>query len=259
MAYAFTYQPEGAEQTLGKPGEDGRPSNVEAKLWDADKKSIKVDVLHSQYKFFQRKVSEKFGETAKIIGAPAEGKDYEVTVPDDAPVQITADDPQVRAFTRVARKYDLAQSFVSEVIKETIAEFAQTHSPEAQAARIAAEMKSLGPDALQRTKDVKDWMNANIDPAHMPVWESLVQDAATFQAFEALIAATRAPKFVDRGAAPASGGQPTKADWEKFHFATNERGDRLVAIDPEYRKRSEAMRDAVFGTTRRDASGRATA
>ena len=36
----------------------------------------------------------------------------------------------------------------------------------------------------------------------------------------------------------------------------NEHGERLVAIDPQYRKEVEALRDRVFGTARKDASGR---
>lgn len=253
--FGFTFQQEAVDQVFGKAGEDGRPANVPAKYWDADKKALKTDVVFSQLKWAEGKLGKK----VDLIGAPEKVDGYELKAAEGIELPFDATDPVVADILAFAKDEDLSPAFVNRLVNRFATAQMKAAGPEAQAARMAEEMKALGSDAPQRVKDLGDYIKTNLEPAQAEALKALVTDAASFQAVESLIASLKPPKFVDRGAAPASGGQPTKADWEKFHFATNERGDRLVAIDPEYRKRSEAMRDAVFGTTRRDASGRATA
>jgi len=253
--FAFTFQPEAIEQVFGKLGEDGRPANVPEKYWDKDKKALKTDVVFNQLKWAEGKLGKK----VDVLGAPADVKEYKLTAPEGVELPFSADDPMVQGFFALAKENDWSQAHVDRVLGYYAKAMAQQSSPEAIKAHVEGEMKKLGDGAPQRVADVADYLKANLELEQVEAIKGLLTTAEAFQAVEALIAKAQPPRFVDRDAAPASAGKPTREDWEKFHFAKNERGERLVAVDPEYRKRSEAMRDAVFGTTKRDASGRAIA
>lgn len=53
----------------------------------------------------------------------------------------------------------------------------------------------------------------------------------------------------------AIGDQDSVATLRAMQFATNDRGDRLMSVDPAYRSRVEALYELQYGTTRRDANG----
>lgn len=53
--------------------------------------------------------------------------------------------------------------------------------------------------------------------------------------------------------------QPSEAEyaaWQRTYFATDAKTGRRLAEDPSYRARCEQLRDRIFGTARRDPSGR---
>lgn len=253
-ALAFNYDPKGSEQVFGKPGDDGRPANVPAKYWDADKKAVKADVVFNQLRWAEGKL----GKPLEILGAPVEGSNYEVALPKEfeGVVEIDAEDPRVQGLLEVARKHDLNQTFVSEVLA-VVAGKVKAMSAE----NLTAEIGKLGDNGAARLKNLDDFVKANLTPEQADSLKSLVTSSAAFEAIEALISKAAPPKFASKEdqAAAIGGQQALKDEWNRKYFATNDKGERLMAIDPEYAKEVDALRDRVFGTTRRDASGRAVA
>ena len=56
--------------------------------------------------------------------------------------------------------------------------------------------------------------------------------------------------------APRQATKQEQAAWEAKYFAKNEKGERLMAIDPKYATQVNALRDRIWGTRRRDPTGR---
>jgi hypothetical protein len=251
---AFSYDEKGAEQVFGKAGADGRPANVPEKYWDPAKKALKADVVFGQLKWAEGKL----GKPLEILGAPAEGSNYEIKLPAefDGVVEVDAEDPRVLALFEVARESDLNQGFVSKLIERAAAKVRA-----ASDATISEEIGKLGANGQQRIKDLGDFLGANLTAEQTASVKSLLTSAPAFEAVEALISKAAPPKFASKEDQAAASNQQanSKQEWETLYFAKNENGERLMAIDPEYRKRVDALRDKAFGTTRRDADGRAVA
>lgn len=253
---AFSYDPAGAEAIFGKVGEDGRPANIPAKYWDGDGRKVKGDVLFNQLRWAEGKLGEK---KVALMGAPT--GDYAINVPKpekdgEEPWEIPADDPAVKALFTVAKKYDVSQRFVDEVIAEVVKN-AETQRP----ANMRAEIEKLGKDGKERLANFQDFLGANVqDKAQVKSLLAMVTSAENFQALEALVRATAAPKFAPKDPEIKDGVQKmTREQWEALNFEMVEHGGQKVrrrSVDPEFNKRVEALRDEVFGVTRRDASGR---
>lgn len=253
-ALAFGYDEKAFESVFGKPGVDGRPANVAEKYWDATSKKIKGDVVFNQLKWAEGKI----GKPLEMLGAPAEGTNYEIALPKEfeGVVEVDAEDPRVQALFEVARESDLNQAFVSKLIERVA-----TKVKAASDATITEEIGKLGANGTQRIKDMSDFLTANLTAEQAANVKTLLTSAPAFEALEVLIGKAAPPKFASKEDQAASINQQaaTKEEWEKLYFAKNENGERLMAIDPEYRKRVDALRDKAFGTTRRDETGRAVA
>ena len=246
-ALAFTFDDKALETVFGKADKDGRPEHLAAKYWDPDKKAVKADVVFNQLRWAEGKLGKKID----VLGGPGEGKDYEVKAPEGTDLDITPDNPMVKGLLSVAKKYDLSQNVITDVVAEVAKELGvavQTNQAE--------ELKKLGPNAAQRLTDLGDYLRANLEPGQLAQAKQLITTAEGFEVIEALISKGQPPKLASKEDTHVANQGPTKADWEAKYFAKNEHGERLVAIDPQYRKEVEALRDRVFGTARKDASGR---
>ena len=243
---SFTYQDAALEQVFGKVGTDGRPENVAAKYWDADKKAIKADVVLNQLRWAESKIGKKIDS----IGAPEQ---YELTPTDKLSAEVLqgfAEDPRLSAVFEKAKSLDLSGSAMQELVGAFLEQdMAATEEI------MQAEIKSLGENAPQRIKDLSDWLDASVEPVHRQALKDLCTSAAAVEAIESLMRAAQPPKFNQANSQQAPTG-PSREDWEKMYFARDDRGQRLVQIDPGYAKRVEQLRDKVFGTERRDSNGR---
>lgn len=247
-ALSFVFDEKGVDTVFGKADKDGRPENVAPKYWDADKKAVKADVVLNQLRWAEGKLGKKLD----VIGAPEKGYSLEAseTVP-AAVVESLKDDPRMAAVFATAKELDLSQKAVASIVSSFLAvDLQQVETTK------AAEIAKLGDNAPARLKDVGDYITANFEPEVQATLKGLLTTADAVNAVEALIAKARPPSFIPKGSASAPQAAVSEADWKAFHFATNDKGQRLVEIDADYRKRSEAMRDRVFGTQRRDAGGR---
>ena len=241
----FTYQDAALEQVFGKVGTDGRPENVAAKYWDADKKAIKADVVLNQLRWAESKIGKKLD----VIGAPEE---YSIAASEALPVEVIEsfkEDPRLQSVLAKAKEMDLSETAVQAIVGTFLEQdVAATEAIKQQ------ELAALGDTGPQRLKDLSDWIEAAVEPAYRDTLRELVTSAKAVEAVESLMRATQPPKF-NQGAAQMQTG-PTRDEWEKAYFARNERGERLVQVDPAYARKIEAMRDRVFGTERRDSNGR---
>lgn len=244
--FGFAYDEKAIESVFGKPEKDGRPANVQAKYWDADKKALKADVVFSQLKWAEGKLGKKL----EVIGAPE--KDYAIELPENSPVAFNADDPAVKGFLAVARKHDVSQSFVTEVVTE-VAKLLES----ATAMNVQAEIGKLGEKGRERLKDMGDYLAANLAPEQAAVLQSALTSAPIFEALEAVIKKSAPPNFLQKGEDQAApGGKMTVQQWNELNFAVDEFGNRKRSVDPAYNKMVEDMRDEVFGVQRRNESGR---
>lgn len=244
-ALQFTYQDAALEQVFGKVGNDGRPENVAAKYWDADKKAIKADVVLNQLRWAESKIGKKLD----VIGAPEQ---YELTPSEKLPAEVLqgfAEDPRLAAVFEKAKALDLSGT----AMQELVGAFLEQDQAAVEEIR-QTELKALGENAPQRLKDLSDWIDASVEPVHRDALKGLATSAAAVEAIEALMRAAQPPKF-NQGAPQVQTG-PTRAEWEQMYFARNDRGERLVQVDAAYAKRVEQLRDRVFGTERRDSNGR---
>lgn len=104
---------------------------------------------------------------------------------------------------------------------------------EAQAAEAykAEQMEALGSNAQERVSNAVDWVKANLGAEYAEGLDSVWMGAKSIEAIEKIMKLTS-------GTAPANVPSQQSVDAEKvkaMRFATNERGDRLMSIDPEYR------------------------
>jgi hypothetical protein len=243
---SFTYQDAALEQVFGKVGADGRPENVNAKYWDADKKAIKADVVLNQLRWAESKIGKKI----ESIGAPEQ---YELQPTEKLSAEVLqgfAEDPRLSAVFEKAKSLDLSGSAMQELVGAFLEQDMAASDEIMQ-----AELKSLGENAPQRLKDLSDWLDASVEPVHRQALKDLCTSAAAVEAVESLMRAAQPPKFNQANAQQAPIG-PSREDWEKMYFARDDRGQRLVQTDPAYAKRVEQLRDKVFGTERRDSNGR---
>lgn len=247
-ALSFVFDEKGVDTVFGKVDKDGRPEHVAPKYWDADKKAVKADVVLNQLRWAEGKLGKKLD----VIGAPEKGYALEPSeqVPKEVVEQLK-DDPRIAAVFTKAKELDLSQKAIGELVTSFLGvDLKQVETNK------AAELAKLGDNAQHRLKDVGDYITANFDPQMQATLKGMLTTADAVNAVEALIAKARPPSMIPKGEGNTALTVTTKADWEKFHFATNERGQRLVEIDPEYRKKSQAMLESIVGTSRRDGNGR---
>ena len=248
---AFGYDEKAFETVFGKPGDDGRPANVPDKYWDKEKKSVKADVVFSQLRWAEAKI----GKPIVILGAPSAEEKYDIALPKDFTglVELDEADPRLQGFLDIARKHDLNQGFVSEVLATVAAKVR-----DGAAENLKAEVARLGDKGPQRLKDMADMLDAQLGPEQSAMMQLMFQSAPVFEAFETLVNKLGPPKFADKDdlANTVNERAQLQEEWREKYFAKDERGQRKVAVDDNYRREVEALRDRAFGTTRRDASGR---
>lgn len=90
-----------------------------------------------------------------------------------------------------------------------------------------------------------------VDPEYAKLFRTRLQAALDLQRSAQGLAPERA-KFT----APRQPSDYERAAWERRHFAVDPKTGRRLIEDPEYWAGCDALRDRIFGTTRRDPSGR---
>ena len=200
----------------------------------------KYKTLSAQAKA-QRELEKKLGG---FTGAPDE---YEVKVSDltrEKGIELSKDDPLITEFIEIAKKNNMNQELFSECVE--LAAQMEVARSEAQSQYIENEMKNLGKNAQKRIDDLQAWGAANLPEDMQEGFRQMFSTAATVEVAEQIIG-----KLLEKGVSPQGGyqaSQYTEADVQEMQFKTNEFGQRLIEVDPAFRKKYEDISSKVRGT-----------
>lgn len=113
----------------------------------------------------------------------------------------------------------------------------------------AAAMTALGENAQKRLADIASWGRNNLSPDEYMQFQGLAQTAGHVEVLEKLIGMTKNSKLVKPDDVTTN--SSTKADKEAeikaAYLATNEKGQRLMEVDPAYRKKVSAQMKEFYG------------
>jgi hypothetical protein len=97
-----------------------------------------------------------------------------------------------------------------------------------------AAREALGENADKRLNDLSEWGKNNLSPEEFEQFQGLAQNAGQVEVLEKILAKTKNSKLVDTSATPTTQAD-TEGELKKMQLATNERGQRLMEVDPAYR------------------------
>lgn len=176
-------------------------------------------------------LEQRFGA---FVGAPKDGK-YEWKAPENLPgVEIDMANPLMKGFNEWAAKSQLSPQGYNEVLGMLVQYEAQ------QAPNMASIKAQVGENADQRITAVNQWAKANLEaPIQQALRSSMTgkNAADVFKTMEALIAQTAQARMPKPGDDVPGAGAGGLAKIEAMAAAKNEKGQRLVDVEPGYRKK----------------------
>jgi len=112
-----------------------------------------------------------------------------------------------------------------------------------------AAMEALGENAQKRLADLASWGRNNLQPDEYEQFQGLAQTAGHVQILEKLIGMTKNSKLVkpDNITTNSSTRADQEAEIKKAYLATNDKGQRLMEVDPTYRKKVQAQMTEFYG------------
>jgi hypothetical protein len=204
-------------------------------------KSNKYKTVAEQAKAY-KELESKFGS---FTGSPEEFEPAELSEElKEMGIEINQDDPLVEKALAFAKETNMNQEGFNQMINL----YAETVAAENMAIEAIKDeqMKALGNSAESRINNLNAWANANLSEDMIPGFQSLGQTADGIKTLERLVAMTRSAPLSNDSAEPAPTGA-TAEEVREMQFALDDNGNRKIAVDPEYRKRYEKLRDRVYG------------
>jgi hypothetical protein len=239
------------------PPAEGRPDYIPEKYWKEGKLvENATELMAKEIAYLQTKVRTGKDEPPK--GEAPKPEDYEFTVPVDVAVEIAPDDPIVKWFKEEASGLGIAKEAAQKLFDGFVRASAAITPPPMD---VAAEMKKLGPNAQNVINDV---MGRAHRLQQLGVFSD--QDIAEYK-----IAAGTAEgmkmmaKMIDAAqkgllgnapvpssnVIPSASGLPSGEELRAMKFAKVEEGPNAgrmkIEVDPEYKKRIDALYDSVYG------------
>lgn len=153
-------------------------------------------------------------------------------------IEADAENVLFKNLGEIGAKYNMNNDMYNEIVGM----YNEHSKVEAQQFR-EAQISELGDNAQSRIKNLQDWAGANIPEGLRDNFLNWSQSAKDIEAMEALIGLTKGQKL-------ATEAVPVKAEFteeglKELQFAENERGQRLVSVDPahlaKYRSYSENL------------------
>ena len=189
-----------------------------------------------------KKIGELSTQLKGFKGAPEQ---YDLAMPEALKDQIEwrTDDPLLAKFQTLAKENGMSQELFGGILG-ILAEYELSNvSPD-----WAKEKAAIGERADERLKDFTDWYGANMEDEDAERIKRALgvnpSPADIYLALEAVMQAGREPQ-----AKPADDTKDafTLADVDREWNAKNDKGERLVDIDPAYREKIRAKRAKVVG------------
>ena len=182
-----------------------------------DGKFKSVSALEDSYKELQSTFSKKLGA---FEGAPTDGYTFEGEVGESD-----------KATFDMLQAWGSENSLSQSGLEGLVGQYNELQSNQ-RAAGIDQAYKDLGENADRRLSNAKDFLVANLGEEATQSLAANMNTAASIEAVEKLIAMTKAPKAAPTQAATVV----DAAKLESLRYATNDNGDRLMSVDPSYRK-----------------------
>jgi hypothetical protein len=108
----------------------------------------------------------------------------------------------------------------------------------------AAALEALGEQGESRLRALGEWGKNNLAPEEFTQFQGLAQTAGHVEILEKLIGMTKNSKLVDKSQVASPKSADTEAALKAQYTATNDKGQRLMDVDPAYKaKVNKAMKD----------------
>lgn len=113
----------------------------------------------------------------------------------------------------------------------------------------AAALEALGENGQKRLSDLASWGRNNLSPEEYEQFQGLAQTAGHVQVLEKLISMSKNSKLVkpDEITTNSNSRADQEAEIKKAYLSTNEKGQRLMEVDPAYRKKISAQMKEFYG------------
>ena len=197
-------------------------TNTDTAITYLDGKYKSVTELEAGYKELNKSYSQKLGNF------------------DGAPEAYTRNEgiPEGDGLYDYATQWGKENQMSDKGLNEFVEGYNNKQAEELQAYQ-ADQLKQLGPDAKDRLQNVSDYMKANteIDEVALQQINDGLFGAKGVEVLEALISA-------NKQSTPTTTPVVRTLDREELkarRFATNDKGERLMSIDPEYRRKTEEL------------------
>lgn len=209
---------------------DGVVGEGEAPEWF---KANKYKTVSDQAKAYTE-LESKFGA---FQGAPKDGK-YEIE-------GINFEENPLMA---TVAEWGLENQLSPEGLENLVAKVGELAAKQQEEDQTAA-MTALGDNAQKRLADLASWGRNNLSPEEYTQFQGLAQTAGHVQVLEKLIGMTKNSKLVkpDDVTTNSNSRADQEAELKKAYLATNEKGQRLMEVDPNYRKKVSAQMKEFYG------------
>jgi uncharacterized Zn finger protein len=256
-----------SEENEGVENESGKPDYVEAKFWDAESRTVKVEDMARSYGELQttlgRKVNSfaesdtgfktlmdnhletvgtdmlagiqaKFDED-RFVGRPESADKYELNIPEELiPENVTVTAREDHPMVQFWREAAFASGRTQEQFQEGVNAFIESELD--QLPDYENEMKSLGENAQQRSEAINAWASKTLDDNQFASLERFMVTADNFKLIETLFVGSGQIKLADNTDAVKT--DPVKTRDELKTLMNDERYHNSVARakDPAYRQ-----------------------
>ena len=209
---------------------DGVEGTGDAPEWF---KSNKYKTVSDQAKAY----TELEGKFGAFKGAPKEGK-YEIE-------GINFEENPLMA---TVAEWGLANQLSPEGLENLVVKVGELAAKQQEEDQAAA-MTALGENAQKRLADIASWGRNNLSPDEYMQFQGLAQTAGHVEVLEKLIGMTKNSKLVkpDDVTTNSSTKADAEAELKAAYLATNEKGQRLMEVDPTYRKKVQAQMTEFYG------------
>jgi len=148
-------------------------------------------------------------------------------------VEVDANDPLFKGLGEIGAKYNMNNDMYQEIVG-----MYNNYQQEGAQAYREQQLAELGDEANTRIKNIQDWVGANVPEAYRDNFLNWSQSAKDIEAIETLIGMTKGQKMASEATptAPAF----TEEGLAELQFATNDRGQRLMSVDPAHARKVRA-------------------
>jgi len=175
-----------------------------------------------------------------FTGAPEGG--YQI------PEGVSEDSPLLNILNQVGQKHNMNQDMYDELISNVVETLSSAENERLQQseARIKEEIGKLGQDANIRLKNIADYASANFDQEGADELINMATNAKAVEIIEQLINGSKPTKPADTNKTAKVEGDPYEK-LREMQFAKNDKGQRLLEVDMDYRRKYESYARSLEG------------